>query len=100
MTLLAYSCDLCPVSDTTRTLSGIILIGIGFCLNLKVRITLRTSGFKTTLLSARDRDIVQRLRFSAVKFELKHESENPGNPIDPLCFLEEGMASITTPFMD
>src|ERR1035437_1940559 len=24
MTLLAYSCDLCPVSDTTRTLSGIV----------------------------------------------------------------------------
>ena len=24
MTLLAYSCDLCPVSDTTRALSGIV----------------------------------------------------------------------------
>jgi CRP-like cAMP-binding protein len=35
-----------------------------------------------------------------VKFELKHEIENPGNPIDRLYFLEEGMASMTTTFKD
>jgi CRP-like cAMP-binding protein len=35
-----------------------------------------------------------------VKFELKHEIEYPGDPIDRLCFLEEGMASITTTFKD
>jgi hypothetical protein len=35
-----------------------------------------------------------------VKFELKHEIENPGNPIDRLNFLEEGMASRTTTFKD
>jgi CRP-like cAMP-binding protein len=98
MTLLAYSCDLCPVSDTTRTLSGIILIGIGFLSESEDY--LRTSGFKNTLLRALDGDIVERLRLLPVKFELKHEIEYPGDPIDRLCFLEEGMASITTTFED
>jgi CRP-like cAMP-binding protein len=61
---------------------------------------LRTSGFKNTLLKALDRDIVERLRLQPVKFELKHEIENPGDPIDRLYFIEEGMASMTTTFKD
>jgi CRP-like cAMP-binding protein len=61
---------------------------------------LRTSGFKNTLLKALDGDIVERLRLQPVKFELKHEIEYPGDPIDRLYFLEEGMASITTTFKD
>ena len=61
---------------------------------------MRTSGFKNTLLRALDGDIVERLRLQPVKFELKHEIEYPGDPIDRLCFLEEGMASITTTFED
>ena len=97
MTLHAYSCDLCPVSDTTRTLSGIILIGIGLS---ESEDCLRTSGFKNTLLTALDGDIVERLRLQPVQFEVKHEIEYPGDPIDRLYFLEEGMASITTTFED
>ena len=62
--------------------------------------TLRTSGFKNTLLKALDEEIIERLRLQPVKFELKHEIEYPGNPIDRLYFLEEGMASMTTTFMD
>jgi CRP-like cAMP-binding protein len=61
---------------------------------------LRKSGFKNTLLKALDRDIIERLRLQPVKFELKHEIENPGDRIDHLCFLEEGMASMTTTFRD
>jgi CRP-like cAMP-binding protein len=61
---------------------------------------LRTSGFKNTLLKALDAEIIERLRLQPVKFELKHEIENPGDPIDNLYFLEEGMASMTTTFMD
>jgi CRP-like cAMP-binding protein len=61
---------------------------------------LRTSGFKNTLLKALDGDIIERLRLQPVKFELKHEIEYPGDPIDRLYFLEEGMASITTTFKD
>src|ERR1035441_7476639 len=62
--------------------------------------SLRTSGFKNTLLKALDGDIIARLRLQQVKFELKHEIEKPGNPIDRLYFLEEGMASMTTTFKD
>ncbi len=61
---------------------------------------MRTSGFKNTLLKALDGDIVERLRLQPVKFELKHEIEYPGDPIDRLYFLEEGMASMTTTFKD
>ena len=62
--------------------------------------SLRTSGFKNSLLKALDGDIIERLRLQPVKFELKHEIENPGEPIGHLYFLEEGMASMTTTFKD
>ena len=62
--------------------------------------SLGTSGYKNTLLMALDGDIIARLRLQPVKFELKHEIENPDNPIDRLFFLEEGMASMTTTFKD
>jgi CRP-like cAMP-binding protein len=71
---------------------------IGFCLT--VRVPLRTSGFKNTLLKALDGEIIERLRLQPVKFALKHEIENPGEKIDRLYFLEEGMASMTTTFKD
>ncbi|MGB9408182.1 MAG: Crp/Fnr family transcriptional regulator [Terracidiphilus sp.] len=61
---------------------------------------MRTNGFKNTLLKALDEEIIERLRLQPVKFELKHEIEYPGNPIDNLFFLEEGMASMTTTFKD
>jgi CRP-like cAMP-binding protein len=62
--------------------------------------SLRTSGYKNTLLKALDGDVIERLRLQPVKFELKHEIENPGNPIDRVYFLEDGMASMTTTFKD
>ena len=62
--------------------------------------SLRTSGFKNTLLKALDGDVIERLRLQPVRFELKHEIEKPCNPIDHLYFLEEGMASMTTTFKD
>jgi hypothetical protein len=52
------------------------------------------NGYKNTLLNAMDGDIIARLRLKPVKFELKHEFEYPGNPIDHLYFLEEGMVSM------
>jgi CRP-like cAMP-binding protein len=62
--------------------------------------SLSTSGFKNTLLKALDGEIIERLHLQPVKFELKREIENPGNTIDRLYFLEEGMASMTTTFKD
>ena len=61
---------------------------------------MRTSGYKNTLLKALDGDVIERLRLQPVKFELKNEIENPGNPIDRVYFLEDGMASMTTTFKD
>ena len=61
---------------------------------------MRASGYKNTLLNALDGDIIARLRLKPVKFELKHEIENPRDLIDHLYFLEEGMASMTTTFKD
>jgi CRP-like cAMP-binding protein len=85
-----------------RTLSAIV----SFARHGYVRVLsesegpLRTSGFKNTLLKALDGDTIQRLRLQPVTFELKHEIETPGDPIDHVYFLEEGMASITTTFKD
>src|ERR1039458_2743676 len=62
--------------------------------------SLRAIGFKNTLLKALDAEIIARLRLQPVNFEMKHEIEYPGNPIDRLYFLEEGMASMTTTFKD
>jgi CRP-like cAMP-binding protein len=61
---------------------------------------LRTSNFKNTLLNALHGDVIARLRLQPVTFELKHEIESPGDPMDRLYFLEEGMASMTTTFKD
>jgi len=62
--------------------------------------SLHASGYKNTLLKALDGAIIERLRLQPVKFELNHEIEFPGDPIDNLYFLEEGMASMTTTFKD
>jgi CRP-like cAMP-binding protein len=62
--------------------------------------SLRTGNYKNTLLKALDGEVIERLRLQPVKFELKHEIENPGDPIDHVYFLEEGMASMTTTFKD
>jgi CRP-like cAMP-binding protein len=58
------------------------------------------NAFKNTLLKNLDGDVVERLDLQPVKFELRHEIEFPGSPIDYLYFVEEGMASMTTTFKD
>ena len=56
--------------------------------------------FKNTVLRALDRESIARLRVRPVVFELNHEIEFPGNPIEHVYFVEEGMASMTTTFHD
>jgi CRP-like cAMP-binding protein len=101
-TVLAYSGGLCTVSDITGILSGIVSLGHTDWDRIlsESEDSLRTNGFKNTLLKALDGDVIEHLRLRPVKFELKHEIENPGDPIDHLYFLEEGMASMTTTFKD
>ncbi len=61
---------------------------------------MRTFGFKNSLLKALGSDTIGRLCLAPVNFELMHEIEFPGSPIEHLFFVEEGMASMTTTFMD
>ncbi len=56
--------------------------------------------FSNSLLNALEPEIVARLSLIPVSFELRHEIEFPGSPIEHLFFVEEGMASMTTTFKD
>ena len=56
--------------------------------------------YKNTLLSRLGSEVVARLMLVPVAFELGHEIEFPGCPINHLFFVEEGMASMTTTFAD
>jgi CRP-like cAMP-binding protein len=58
------------------------------------------SPFKNTLLRNLDAEIIGRLSLRPVTFELRHDIEFPGRPIDHLFFVEEGMASMTATFDD
>ena len=58
------------------------------------------SKFKNTLLQHLDDGIIERLALKPVTFEVRHEIEYPGRPIEHLFFVEEGMASMTATFQD
>ena len=59
-----------------------------------------TGDFKNSVLKALDAEAIARLGLRKVALELNHEIEFPGQPIDHLFFVEEGMASMTTTFKD
>jgi len=61
---------------------------------------MQSPAFKNTLLKSLPADIIRRLHLHPVNFELMHEIEFPGSPIEHLYFLDEGMASMTTTFTD
>jgi CRP-like cAMP-binding protein len=56
--------------------------------------------FRNSILKTVDREVVARLCLHPVVFEVEHELEFPGQPIEHLFFVEEGMASMTTTFLD
>jgi CRP-like cAMP-binding protein len=56
--------------------------------------------YKNTVLKALGSDVIERLRLRPVAFELEHEIEFPGKPVAHIFFVETGMASITTTFLD
>jgi CRP-like cAMP-binding protein len=62
------------------------------------RFHLRAGRFKNALLTALGPEVIARLYLCPVTFELGHEIEFPGNAIEHLFFVEEGMASMTTTF--
>jgi CRP-like cAMP-binding protein len=57
-------------------------------------------AFKNSLLRNLGVAEIQRLCLHPVIFEVLHEIEFPGSPIEHLFFVEEGMASMTTTFAD
>lgn len=57
-------------------------------------------AFKNSLLKSLAPDVIRRLDLQPVQFEVMHEIEYPGRPIEHLYFVEEGMASMTTTFED
>jgi CRP-like cAMP-binding protein len=56
--------------------------------------------FRNSILKTLDREAVARLCLRPVAFEIEHELEFPGHPIDHLYFVEQGMASMTATFQD
>jgi CRP-like cAMP-binding protein len=56
--------------------------------------------YKNTILRNLGAEAIERLRLLPVTFELEHEIEFPGSPINHLFFVEVGMASMTTTFGD
>jgi CRP-like cAMP-binding protein len=64
------------------------------------RCSLHDHRFRNTLLAALSAETISRLRLNPIKLGLRHEIEFPGNSIDHLFFIEEGMASMTTTFED
>ncbi len=56
--------------------------------------------YTNSILRTLDADVISRFNLHPVNFELGHEIEFPGNPIEHLFFVEEGMASMTTTFRD
>lgn len=56
--------------------------------------------YKNSLLRTLNAEIILRLRLQPVTFELEHQIEFPGELIQNLYFVEEGMASMTTTFSD
>jgi CRP-like cAMP-binding protein len=58
------------------------------------------AAFKNTVLKHLEPEVIDRLALRPVAFELMHQIEFPGQPIDHLFFVEEGVASMTTTFQD
>lgn len=56
--------------------------------------------FVNSILRELSPEVIKRLRLRPVTFQLMHEIEYPGQPIEHLYFVEEGMASITVTFED
>jgi CRP-like cAMP-binding protein len=56
--------------------------------------------YRNTILKSLPDEVIQRLRLRPVKFRKDSRIESPGEPIKKLYFVEVGMASMTTTFLD
>jgi CRP-like cAMP-binding protein len=56
--------------------------------------------YRNTILKSLPDDVIQRLQLRMVTLDNERRIEYPGEPIDNLFFVESGMASMTTTFLD
>jgi len=56
--------------------------------------------YKNKILRSLDPEIIERLQLRSLQLPSGREVENPGEPIDNLIFIEEGIGSMTTTFGD
>lgn len=56
--------------------------------------------FNNTLLRHMEPEVIARLQLRRLQLPLRYDLELPGEPIDNLFFIEEGIASMTTSFED
>jgi CRP-like cAMP-binding protein len=64
------------------------------------RVAMNTVVFANKILDALGPEIIERLQLKSVELPLGHEIENPGQTIDHLFFIEEGIGSMTNTFGD
>lgn len=58
------------------------------------------TAYKNTILATLSADVIERLQLKPVTLDNERRIEFPGEPIDNLFFVEAGMASMTTTFLD
>lgn len=63
-------------------------------------VTKNKPKFQNTLLKTFDSELIARLHLTPVVFKAGNKIEQPGRPIRNVYFLESGMASMTTIFLD
>ena len=56
--------------------------------------------FKNKILRALDAEAIERLKLKPLKLESGRQIENPGEPINNLFFIEDGIGSMTSTFSD
>jgi hypothetical protein len=56
--------------------------------------------FRNKLLFALKPEVTDRLQLRALQLPIGQEIENPGQPIEALIFIEDGIGSMTTTFQD
>jgi CRP-like cAMP-binding protein len=66
----------------------------------KIRASSDPHAFKNKLLQNLAPESIARLNLHALALEVGREMEYPGNSIDHLFFIEEGIGSMTTTFLD
>ena len=61
---------------------------------------MNTAPFKNSILRSLDAETISRLQLKPLTLQSGREIENPGEPIEHLIFIEDGIGSMTNTFQD